>query len=498
MTKGKYADCIPLYIKKIIQALLDADYQAYVVGGAVRDLLLGIHPGDFDIATNACPENTLAICQQNGWKTVDKLGGNYGCVVAVVDHIAVEITTFRGEGYGSDAHRPEQIWYCDNLEEDLSRRDFTVNAMAMDIEGNIYDYFNGAQDLTQKILRTVGNSWQRYEEDALRMLRACRFVGQLGFNYVQSDKLLPAFGQQNTPYYLPVNFEFPADRCAGLSLERVKKELDKLLMTEHAGQGLMLLMSTGLTDAFGRIKEQGNCTEIAILPELRHLVGLKQNTRFHCYDVWEHTLQAIDNSPRDLAIRWSLLLHDIGKGLPGIRCLNKEGQPGDHGHEAKSAEMAAEILRRLHYPEKFIKEVVWLVSRHMRFAPMLVTGRKTLLHWVRTEAASGQFRTGSDMTNAFSKLVEVFLADMGATHAKNNPALMEAGRQLGRQVIELAANYPIHTSELAISGREITQICPHHSVGQLLNYLLQRVQSGNLANNKETLLAALHKYLNKH
>ena len=147
-------------------------------------------------------------------------------------------------------------------------------------------------------------------------------------------------------------------------------------MTEHAGQGLMLLMSAGLTDAFCRVKEQGNRTEIAILPELRHLVNLKQNTRFHCYDVWEHTLQAIDNSPRDLAIRWSLLLHDIGKGLPGIRCLNKEGQPGDHGHEAKSAEMAAEILRRLHYPEKFIKEVVWLVSRHMRFAPMLVTGRR--------------------------------------------------------------------------------------------------------------------------
>lgn len=480
-----------------MHSLLTSGYQAYVVGGAVRDLLLGICPGDFDIATDARPADTLAICRQNGWKTVDKLGGNFGCVVAVVEHTAVEITTFRGEGYGSDAHRPEQIWYCDSLQDDLSRRDFTVNAMAMDIDGTIYDYFGGQQDLAHKLLRTVGNAWQRYEEDALRMLRACRFVGQLGFTYIQTDRLLPSFGQQQTPYYLPVNFSFPTDHCAGLSLERVKKELDKLLLTEHAGHGLMLLMSTGLTDAICRVKEHGSYTETAILPELRHLAGLKQNTRFHCYDAWEHTLQAVDNSRRDLAIRWALLLHDIGKGLPGIRCINKEGQPGDHGHEAKSAVMAETILRRLRYPEKFIREVVWLVARHMRFAPMLITGRKTLLHWVRTEAASGYFRTGSDMEAAFTKLVEVFLADMGATHAKNNPSLMESGRQLGRQVIELAASYPIHTSELAVNGQAISQLCPPHTVGKLLNYLLQRVQSGNLPNDKETLLAALQKYLSK-
>lgn len=481
-----------------MQALLAAGHQAYIAGGAVRDLLLGISPGDFDIATDARPADTLSICRHNGWKTVDKLGSNYGCVVAVVDRTAVEITTFRGEDYGSDAHRPEQVWYCDSLQEDLSRRDFTVNAMAMDIDGKIYDYFGGQQDLERRLLRTVGNAWQRYEEDALRMLRACRFVGQLGFTYVQTEQHQQGFGQLHTPYYLPVSFAFPVSRCSGLSLERVRKELDKLLLTQNAGHGLMLLMATGLADASCRVRENGRYTETAILPELHHLVGLKQNTRFHCYDVWEHTLQAVDNSPRELTIRWALLLHDIGKGLPGIRCINKEGQPGDHGHEAKSAQMAEVLLRRLHYPEKFIRDVVWLIAQHMRFAPMLITGNKTLLRWVRGEAISGQFRTRCDMSAAFMKLVEVFLADMGATHAAKNPELMEAGRQLGRQVTDIAAQFPVHTADLAVSGKEIMQAFPQQrDMGRLLNYLLQRVQSGNLSNERETLLGALRKYLDK-
>ena len=498
MTKGSYADSIPAHIRKIMQSLLEAGYQAYIIGGAVRDLLLGIQPGDFDIATDALPENTLAVCRSHNWKTVDKLGSNYGCVVAVVDHMAVEITTFRGEGYGSDAHRPEKVWYCATLQQDLSRRDFTVNAIAMDIDGNIYDYFGGKQDLKDKLLRTVGTAWQRYEEDALRMWRACRFVGQLGFTYVQTESLQQDFGQQHTPYYLPANFAFPVHRCSGLSLERVRKELDKLLLTENAGHGLMLLMATGLADAVCRVKENGSFTEIAILPELRHLVGLSQNTRFHCYDVWEHTLQAVDNSPRELTVRWALLLHDIGKGLPGIRCINKEGQPGDHGHEGKSAQMAETILKRLRYPEKFIREVVWLVAQHMRFAPMLITGHKTMLHWVRGEAASGQFRTRCDMEASFSRLVDVFLADMGATHAAKNSELMQAGRQLGQQVIAIAASFPVHTSDLAVSGKEILQVFPQHKdTGKLLHYLLQRVQSGNLINDKDTLLTALRKYLDK-
>lgn len=421
---------IPDYVKKILHMLTEAGYEAYIVGGAVRDLLLKLPPGDFDITTSATPEEISAVCRANNIKTIDNLGQNFGCVVAVIDGVTAEITTFRGESYGADAHKPEKVWFSKSLREDLSRRDFTVNAMAMDINGRIYDYHNGMEDLQNHILRTVGDAGQRYSEDALRMLRACRFVAQLGFYYVQENGVLPSFGEVNTPYYMPRNFSFPAGNCAGLSLERVRTELDKLLTGKYAGKGLMLLMATGLTDAKCRVKENGAYHEIDILPELRHLEGLPQNRRFHCYNAWEHTLKAVDNSPRDLTIRWAMLLHDLGKGMPGIRGTHPDGSPSDHGHEALSAVMAQDVMTRLRYPKDFAKRVVWLVSRHMRFAPMMFTKERTLTRWVRAEAAGGEFRTSKDLTEAFSQLKEVFLADMGATHAGNNQQLMAEGREL--------------------------------------------------------------------
>lgn len=490
---------IPDYVQKMLKLLNDAGYEAYIAGGAVRDMLLGCPPGDFDITTGAVPEEVSAVCRENGIKTVDNLGQNFGCVVAVVDGHKLEITTFRGESYGSDAHKPEKVWFSKSLRDDLSRRDFTVNAMAMDIEGKIYDFHNGREDLKNKILRTVGDAQKRYSEDALRMLRACRFIGQLGFTYVQDGcENLPPFGEEGTPYYLSHNFAFPAERCAGLSLERVRTELDKLLVSKHAGHGLMLLLATGLTDAHCRVKENGGYTETAILPELRHLEGLPQNTRFHCYNAWEHTLAAVDNGPRELTVRWALLLHDLGKGMPGIRGVHPDGSPSDHGHEALSTVMAEEVLTRLRYPKDFIKRVVWLVSRHMRFAPMMFTKERTLSRWVRAEAASGEFRTEADLTEAFCQLKEVFLADMGATHAGKNPQLMSEGRELADAIIEIArTKMPVHTSDLAINGADLTGIISGSETGSYLKYLLERVRSGNLPNTREALLEAAQRRSSK-
>lgn len=483
---------IPDYVKKILHILTEAGYEAYIVGGAVRDLLLKLPPGDFDITTSATPEEISAVCRANNIKTIDNLGQNFCCVVAVIDGVPTEITTFRGESYGADAHKPEKVWFSKSLREDLSRRDFTVNAMAMDINGRIYDYHNSMEDLQNHILRTVGDAGQRYSEDALRMLRACRFVAQLGFDYVQENGVLPPFGEENTPYYMPHNFSFPTGNCAGLSLERVRTELDKLLTGKYAGKGLMLLMATGLTDAKCRIKENGTYHEIDILPELHHLEGLPQNRRFHCYNAWEHTLKAVDNSPRDLTIRWAMLLHDLGKGMPGIRGTHPDGSPSDHGHEALSAVMAQDVMTRLRYPKDFAKRVVWLVSRHMRFAPMMFTKERTLTRWVRAEAASGEFRTSKDLTEAFTQLKEVFLADMGATHAGNNPQLMAEGRELADAVIEIARNkMPVHTADLSVNGADLAQIITDGAeTGAFLKYLLERVRSGNLPNERTALLEA--------
>lgn len=490
----------PSYTKKILSALNAAGYEAYLVGGAVRDLLLGKSPDDYDITTNALPEQVLAVCKQHDWKTVDQLGHNFGCVVIVINGVATEVTTFRGERYNDDdMHRPAATWFCSSLREDLSRRDFTVNAMALSLNGTLYDYFGGQQDLQQKILRTVGDAKQRFHEDALRMLRACRFVAQLGFTYEQAGcEALPACGAPNTPYYLPHGYSFPVERCAGLSLERVRKELEKLITSEYAGKGLMLMMATGLLGANCHARENGNDTVIPILPEALHLLGLHQNPRFHLYDTWEHTLLAIDNSPHDLAIRWALVLHDLGKGLPNVRKLNKEGQPSDPGHEAESAIMAKAILTRLGYNKSFVHLVTWLVAQHMRFAPMLLTGERTLLRWVRSEAANSGFRTQAELTQAYSLLVEVFLADMGATHARENEQLMAEGRLLGRQVVELVrTRMPVCTKDLAVGGRELLELIPHAEIKNILTYLLERVQSGNLPNEKEALLTAVHKHLKR-
>lgn len=501
MQQTNLTDKLPAYTKSILAALNSAGYAAYLVGGAVRDLLLGLTPDDYDITTSARPEQVLAVCKEQGWHTVDKLGHNFGCVVIVIDDMATEVTTFRAERYGDgDMHRPEATWYCETLREDLSRRDFTVNALALDADGKLYDYFGGVSNLHKKILRTVGNARQRYTEDALRMLRACRFVAQLGFTYVEEGAAhLPPFGQSGTPYFLPHNFSFPVERTRALSLERVRREIERLLISKNAGHGLMLMMATGILQQSCRVRENGREADIPLLPEAQHLVGLPQNPRFHLYNTWEHTLLAIDNSPQELAIRWALVLHDLGKGLPNIRKLNKEGQPSDPGHEAESAIMAKNILTRLRYPKNFVHLVTWLVAQHMRFSPMLWTGERTLLRWVRNEAVHAGFRSEAELTEAYTMLVEVFLADMGATHARENPKLMADGRELGRQVVELArAKMPVTTKDLAISGRELLALLPKEKIKDTLAYLLERVQSGNLPNEQEPLHNAVMKYLKRH
>lgn len=492
---------LPTYTKSILAALNNAGFAAYLVGGAVRDLLLGLTPDDYDITTSARPEQVLEVCHAQGWQTVDKLGHNFGCVVIVIDGKATEVTTFRGERYGDgDMHRPEATWYCDTLREDLSRRDFTVNAMALGADGKLYDYFGGVSDLHKKLLRTVGRAQRRYAEDALRMLRACRFVAQLGFTYCEEGaEKLPPFGQSGTPYLLPHSFAFPVERISGLSLERVRREIEKLLLSEHAGAGLMLMMATGILNQSCHVRENGQDIRIPLLPEAAHLVGLPQNPRFHLYNTWEHTLLTIDNSPRELAIRWALVLHDLGKGLPNIRRLNKEGQPSDPGHEAESAVMAKAILTRLRYPKAFVHLVTWLVAQHMRFAPMLWTGERTLLRWVRNEAVHAGFHSEAELAEAYELLVEVFLADMGATHARENAKLMADGRELGRQVVELAATkMPVTAKDLAIGGRELLALLPKEKIKDTLAYLLDRVQSGNLPNEQEALHSAVMKYIKRH
>ena len=620
----------PAYVLKTLQILNAAGYEAYVVGGAVRDLLLGLEPGDYDVTTSGRPEQVAAVLRAAGYSLAEKLGENFGVVVAVTEGRALEIATFRNEryAYGQDAHRPAEVWYCDTLKEDLSRRDFTVNAMAMDSEGNLFDYYGGQQDLRAKLLRTVGDPRKRFAEDALRMYRACRFVAQLDFTYVEGNDTAEAvlgeydesltveqnlriamekagkdvpenmktmgpdaqlthgpaisetksvlqdgaarkgslqdnreqgasaqdgllrddalcggegtktlsFGQPGTKYYLKKRYVFDVSRCRNLSLERVKTELDKMLLGKAAGKGLALFLSSGLADVQCRVREKGSETFVDVLPELVHLPGLPQNIRFHCYNVWEHILAAVDQGPRELTLRWALLLHDVAKGLPGIRGTTPDGYPNDHGHEKESAIIAETILTRLRYPRPFVQRVRWLVAKHMRFAPMMIYQNNTLLRWIRSEATSGAFRTEKEMTEAFSQLTEVFLADMGATWAGVlQEPVMEEGRRLGEEAVLIARErMPVHTSDLKVRGSEIQELLAQEvacnsketreafsetgveekecaavqplqsvqelsslTVGEAMKYLLARVQSGSISNERDALLQALKRKLEK-
>ena len=562
----------PDYVLKTLNILNAAGYEAYVVGGAVRDILLGTEPGDYDITTNARPEQIAMTLRAAGYTLAEKLGENFGVVAAVTEGHALEIATFRNERYvyGQDAHRPAEVWFCDTLQDDLSRRDFTVNAIAMDSSGRLYDYFGGQKDLKAKLLRTVGDPKKRFAEDALRMYRACRFVAQLDFTYVEGDdtaadvrgeydpalsaeanlrsamekagKTVPedmkqmgpaaqltgdaagtGFGQPGTKYRLEKRYVFDTGQCRNLSLERVKTELDKMLVGQAAGRGLALFLSSGLAGARCRVRDKGSENYVDVLPELVHLPALPQNIRFHCYNVWEHILTAVDNGPREPALRWALLLHDAAKGLPGIRGTTPDGYPNDHGHEKKSSEMAEAILTRLRYPRDFVRRVGWLVAKHMRFAPMMIHKNNTLLHWIRSEAASGMFRTEKEMAEAFAQLTEVFLADMGATWAGVlQEPVMEEGRRLGEEAARIAREQmPVHTSDLKVRGSEIQKLIERFSksdnskkigqeglqknlqlpmgisTGDAMKYLLNRVQSGSVSNERDALLQAMERKLEK-
>ena len=473
---------IPEYVNQILKALMTAGYDAYLVGGAVRDLLLEKEPEDFDVVTNAKPEEIIAVAKQAGFGVVEELGQNFGVVMVVVDDNSIEVASYRSESYGEDAHRPESVWYCETLAEDLARRDFTINAIALDSEGRVVDYFNGLEDLKNRELRTVGEASQRFAEDALRMFRACRFISQLGVTC--DEKVFAAITEQ-----LP--------RVSGLSMERVRTEINKLMKGEFVNLGLDALVKSGLAAQSCRNRQKGKEIQIPILPELSALVGVPQNPNFHSYDVWNHTLKAVSFGEKSLEVRWALLLHDIGKGQPSVRGFDAEGNPTDYGHEELSARMAEEILKRFQFSANFVKRVVWLVANHMQLGFRVGKDELGTRRWLRKAALSGAFRWNKDMQEAFAQLSSVCLADLAATNAHEQEIITM--RMYNEELLRLAADMPVHTSDLLLSGKQIAEILgDKENLPQLMQILLKRVQDGTVQNSEETLTEAVKKWQQRH
>lgn len=320
----------------LIDAFRAHGRQLWLVGGALRDRLLGRTGGDLDYATDALPDEVEAIAASLQ-TAVSAVGKRYGTIGVLVEGEWREITTFRGDSYTAGTRWPE-VTFGRTIEEDLARRDFTINALAENaMSGEMLDLFGGKGDLEAGIIRAVGTSALRFREDPLRILRGIRFASQLDFTI----EMATARGMEETHTLL-----------ATLSQERITSELDKLLQGRHPGRGLEALRATGAL--------------AVILPELAPMVGCEQN-RFHRFDVWGHTVATVDAiavTPESKRLRrWTALLHDIGK--PGIRHMKTNGEWGFYRHETVGAELAAQLLDRLRLGRKESLAICLLVRRHM-------------------------------------------------------------------------------------------------------------------------------------
>ncbi|MCF0155252.1 MAG: CCA tRNA nucleotidyltransferase [Veillonella sp.] len=463
--------------KTLLGHLNQAGYEAFIVGGAVRDVLMHRKPHDIDIVTSARPDDVIQVMTDAGAKTSGLVGKSFGVVVVQFQGKSYEVATYRSETYGADSHRPESITYADSLEDDVKRRDFTVNGMAMDKEGRIIDLVGGQRDLKKKRLVTIGDPVERFREDALRLFRACRFVAKLDF--LPDKALLEA---------MPKAF----DRVSGLSLERVRQELDRMLLEPAVAKGLDVFVQSGLCSCQCQVNENGQLRQVDILPELAHLVDLPQEKQFHEFDGWYHTLAAVAHTPADLTLRWGALLHDVGKGMPGIRgCHN--GRITDRGHDQLGAKMALEALLRLGYSQKFAQRVAWIVESHMRFHFFAQHDEANAKKWLRQEVHSGQYRSTAELQEAFSQLTQVCAADIlacGKTYAST-----EGNDAFGRYMVDVAESMPVNSKDLHYDKRLIDLMGADAKV--YMPYLLEQVVAGRMANEPEALLSSLKRKLER-
>lgn len=323
---------IPSSVQTLLEQVQAVVSPVYLVGGSVRDILLGTTPHDYDFTTPLLPDAIEAAVRAAG-KRPYVIGKKYGTIGFTVDGQMVEVTTFRTETYQAGSRKPD-VTYIDDITHDLSRRDFTINAMALRTDGTLIDPFGGRKDLENKCLRTVNKAYDRYNEDPLRMLRGARFAAQLDFA-IEKDTEVQAAKK--------------ADKILEISKERWVQELDKLLVSDHADVGLQFLARTRLLNY--------------LLPELAIQVGFDQDSPYHELDLWKHTLKTVQLTESDLTLRWAALFHDIGK--PYIRVENKRGYSNYSEHELIGAELVDKIGPYLHWPKARTTAVRGLVRDHL-------------------------------------------------------------------------------------------------------------------------------------
>ncbi|MGI6297300.1 MAG: CCA tRNA nucleotidyltransferase [Minisyncoccales bacterium] len=437
---------MPQYVLIGLNSLKTAGFSAFVVGGAVRDHLLGKTPQDWDIATNAKPEEIIKVFDALNMKTLYE--NEFGTVTIFIQGKALEITTFRVEGNYTDKRHPELIKWTDKIEEDLKRRDFTVNAMAMSDDYKVLDLFDGKRDLKAKIIKTVNSPDQRFEEDALRMIRAIRFACELGAEW-KIDKETFKSIQKNKSLLKEV------------SNERIRDEFIKIIMSKEAKKGILLLKETGLL--------------CYIVPELELGYGCLQN-KHHIYDVFEHNLESLDFGARkgfNMYVRLAALLHDIGK--PKTKVGTGE-EATFYNHEIVGAHMTQKILERLKFPKKDIEKIVNLVRYHLFYYNVDEVTESSVRRLVKNVGLENM-----------DDLIKLRMCDrIGSGCPKAEPYKL---RHL-QYLIEKVSKDPISVKMLKVNGKDvmdILEIKPSYKIGFILDILLAEVLEDPGKNKKEYL-----------
>ena len=432
---------IPAGAKAIINTLTTSGYSAYVVGGCVRDSLLGLVPHDWDICTSATPEQ-VSVCFQG--QRIIETGLKHGTVTIMDGRVGYEVTTFRTDSTYSDNRHPDGVRFTLSLEEDLARRDFTVNAMAYNDEAGLIDPFGGQESLERRLISCVGAPADRFCEDALRILRALRFSATYDFDIdaVTSEAIHTLFS-----------------RLEYISAERICSELSRLLV----GSGVL------------RVLLEYNDVITNIIPELKPCVGFEQKNRFHQYTIYDHIAHAVANySGQDVSVKAALLLHDIGKP----QCYSEDEKGGHfYGHAEPSYEISKGVLTRLRFDGQTRREALDLILYHdADIAPT----SKAVRRWL-----------GKIGETRFRQLLDVKMADINAHRENTQESRIEHCRSL-RTILDdvITQEQCFSLKHLAISGKDILALgVPQgREVGVILHELLDEVIAGELGNERDVLL----------
>lgn len=438
---------IPEKVKFILDTIEKAGYEAYAVGGCVRDSILGKTPDDWDITTSAKPEEVKTLFR----KTIDT-GIEHGTVTVMIDKEGFEVTTYRIDGKYEDNRRPTEVIFTPCLEEDLKRRDFTINAMAYNESKGLVDIFGGMEDIKKGMIRCVGNPIERFNEDALRIMRAIRFSARLGYEIEEETKKA---------------IRVLAPNLAKISAERVQVELVKLLTSKNPDY-LRIAYETGVT--------------AIVLPEFDKCMETEQKHPHHKYNVGEHILHSLLEVEESKVLRLAMLFHDIGK--PGTVTVDEKGICHFHGHHKEGKELTREILKRLRFDNETLHMVCNLVYYHdysMRVEPNKKNIRRAI------------YNVGEE---AFPLLIQVMRADVLAQSdykREEKLAKLDTWQELYQQI--LADKECVSLKTLAVTGKDLLEngVEQGKKVGEVLQTLLDHVLEHPEDNQKEILLSLINK-----